>query len=494
MAVRLKQSICDPPLVRAVDIPAEEQRKNRTMDKPNVGGGNETEGLMGEPFEPPSTTAVLECSFEEAIESYITSHPNHLADEAGSDQAGLSRRPVSPKARSSAENFRKLFFPSVSTMEWNDWRWQLRNRIRDISGIERIIRLSEDERNAILHNPRPLPLGITPYYASLLDPDDPAQPLRRTVVPVTAEFKRNPGEADDPLSEDKDSPVPGLVHRYPDRVLFLATEYCSAYCRFCTRARMVGHSGQGFFNTLDWEQALAYIEAHTEVRDVVLSGGDPLILSDEKLEWLLMRLRRIPHVDIVRLGTKVPVVLPQRITPALVRMLRHYHPLWMSIHFTHPDEITPEVSLACNRLADAGVVLGSQSVLLAGINDNVETMRRLVHGLMKIRVRPYYLYQCDPISGSAHFRTPVSKGIEIIQGLRGHTSGYAVPQYVIDAPGGGGKVPLIPNYVCGRDGDDLLLTNYEGGTFRYPDPAGRTKGRTGSARKGNAKPSASAKS
>jgi len=319
-----------------------------------------------------------------------------------------------------------------------------------------------------------LPLAITPYYASLLDRNNPLQPLRRSVIPVTAEYLHSAGEAADPLGEDHDSPVPGLVHRYPDRVLFLVTDFCSTYCRYCTRSRMVGH-GNGFSaNMARWEQALAYIAGTPAVRDVLLSGGDPLTLPDESLQWLLSRLRRIKHVEFVRIGTKAPVVLPQRITPTLTRMLKKYHPLWMSIHVTHPEELTPEVSQACERLADAGIPLGSQTVLLSGINDRVETMKALVHGLLKVRVKPYYLYQCDPILGSAHFRTPVEKGLEIIRGLRGHTTGYAVPTYVIDAPGGGGKIPLLPEYVMGRDGEDLLLKNYDGRAYRYPDRGGKT--------------------
>jgi lysine 2,3-aminomutase len=384
--------------------------------------------------------------------------------------AGLPRLPANSRSRA----FRKRFFPNVTSTEWNDWHWQLRNRIRDISQVGRIIRLSADERSAISRHAGPLPVAITPYYASLLDPDDPYQPVRRTVVPVNDEYVRTPGEADDPLGEDAHSPVPGLVHRYPDRVLFLVTGFCSTYCRYCTRSRMVGGGGEHSFNLEQWEQAIAYIEATPVVRDVLVSGGDPLTLPDEKLAWLLSRLRRIPHVEMLRLGSKVPVVLPQRITADLTRMLKRYHPLWMSIHFTHPDELTPEVGQACERLADAGIPLGSQTVLLAGINDKVETMRRLVHGLLRLRVKPYYLYQCDPISGSAHFRTPVEKGLEIIRGLRGFTTGYAVPAYVIDAPGGGGKIPLLPEYVLGRDGSDLVLRNYEGRTYRYPDPCAAT--------------------
>ncbi|HYA02188.1 MAG TPA: KamA family radical SAM protein, partial [Syntrophobacteria bacterium] len=330
-----------------------------------------------------------------------------------------------------------------------------------------------EEQRAVERHAGALPLAITPYYASLLDPGDPHQPLRRTVVPVEGEYVRSSGEDDDPLGEDADTPVPGLVHRYPDRVLFLVTGFCSTYCRYCTRSRMVGKIGECRFNMDQWERAISYVEATPAVRDVLLSGGDPLTLGDDKLEWLLSRLRRIPHVEMLRIGSKAPVVLPQRVTPALTRMLKRFHPLWMSIHFTHPNELTPEVGQACERLADAGIPLGSQTVLLAGINDDVETMRRLVHGLLRIRVKPYYLYQCDPISGSAHFRTSVDKGQEIIQGLRGFTTGYAVPTYVIDAPGGGGKIPLLPDYLAGRDGNDLLLRNYAGRIYRYPDTRGQ---------------------
>jgi len=376
-----------------------------------------------------------------------------------------------PSFKTSARTrvFRKTFFPKATNEEWNDWHWQLRNRIRDIDGLSRILQLSDDERDAILRHEGQLPVSITPYYAGLLDAYNPLQPLRRTVVPVTAEFLHANGEADDPLGEDAHSPVPGLVHRYPDRVLFLVTGYCSTYCRYCTRSRMVGNGDGSNFTLGHWEKAIAYIESTPAIRDVLLSGGDPLTLSDEKLEWLLDRLRRIKHVEFLRIGTKAPVVLPQRITPALTRMLRRYHPLWMSIHFTHPDELTPETNQACARLADAGIPLGSQSVLLSGINDSVDVMKRLMHRLLKARVKPYYLYQCDPITGSSHFRTPVNRGIEILHGLRGNTTGYAVPTYVIDAPGGGGKVPLLPQYIEGRDEDGLLITNYEGNTYRYPD-------------------------
>jgi len=372
-----------------------------------------------------------------------------------------------------SQKFRQRFFPEASDTQWNDWRWQIRHRIIDLAGLERIIQLSSDERDAILYHNRSMHLAITPYYASLIDPGDPYQPIRRSVVMVNAEHQVLAEESIDPLAEDEDSPVPGLIHRYPDRVLFLVTGFCAVYCRYCTRSRLVGNqSTENRFNVQNWEKAITYIENHEEVRDVILSGGDPLTLGNNKLEWLLRRLRQIPHVEIIRLGTKVPVVLPQRITNTFVNMLKQFHPLWMSIHFTHPDELTPETAQACSRLADAGLPLGSQTVLLKGINDNVETMKQLTQGLMKIRVKPYYLYQCDPVQGSAHFRTSVNKGLEIIAGLRGFTSGYAVPSYVIDSPGGGGKIPLLPEYVVGRDGIDLLLRNYEGKIFRYPDSAG----------------------
>jgi lysine 2,3-aminomutase len=290
------------------------------------------------------------------------------------------------------------------------------------------------------------------------------------VVPVMGEYTKSAGEDDDPLGEGHHSPVRGLVHRYPDRVLFLVTGICTTYCRYCTRSRLVGASGEKAIKKSYHEKALEYIAAVPRIRDVLLSGGDPLSMDDERLEFLLSRLRQIPHVEFVRIGTKVPAVLPQRITPSLLRVFKKHAPVWMSVHFTHPDEITPEVAEACGKLADAGVPLGSQTVLLKGVNDDVDTMKRLVHALLTIRVRPYYLYQCDPISGSAHFRTPVAKGLEIIRGLRGYTTGYAVPHYVIDAPGGGGKIPLVPDYVVGRDGDDLLLRNYEGNIYRYHDP------------------------
>jgi lysine 2,3-aminomutase len=378
----------------------------------------------------------------------------------------------SPAISARSQAFRRRFYPEAGIEDWNDWRWQARHRIRTLDDLTRIIRPSADELAAIERHQGPLPVGITPYYASLLDRDDPEQPLRKTVVPVLDEYAHTASEADDPLGEDNDSPMPGLVHRYPDRVLLLVTNFCSVYCRYCTRARLVGATGERALKHAQIERALDYIRATQTVRDVLISGGDPLAMDDHKLDWILGALREIPHVDFIRIGSKQPVVMPQRITQDFTRMLKKNGPIWMSLHFTHPDELTPEVAAACARLADAGVPLGSQTVLLKGVNDDVETMTHLMHGLLKIRVKPYYLYQCDPISGSAHFRTSVDKGLEIIEGLRGHTTGYAVPTYVIDGPGGGGKIPLQPDYVVGRDGDDLLLRNYAGRTFRYPDPDG----------------------
>jgi lysine 2,3-aminomutase len=379
----------------------------------------------------------------------------------------VARRSGSSNARTQV--FRERFFPDATDEQWDDWRWQVRHRIRTPDQFAAMVNLSAVEHDALLHGGTMLPVGVTPYYMSLIDPDDPRQPLRKTVVPTTAEFTRMPGEADDPLGEEGHSPVPGLVHRYPDRVLLLPLDFCSTYCRYCTRSRMVGH-GEIVPNEARLDAIFDYLEQATQVRDVLISGGDPLALSDDRLDAILSRLRSIPHIEFVRIGTKMPAVLPQRITPQLCGVLRRYHPLWMSLHFVHPDECTPESSQACGRLADAGIPLGSQTVLLQGVNDDVETMRQLVHRLLMMRVRPYYLYQCDPISGSSHFRTPVSKGLEIIAGLRGYTTGYAVPTYVIDAPGGGGKIPLQPESVVGRDGDFLLLRNFEGKTFRYPDP------------------------
>ncbi len=373
-----------------------------------------------------------------------------------------------------SKKFRRQFYPEATRDDWNNWKWHVRNRVRKLDQLSRFIQLTPNEQEAIRLRTDNLPIAITPYYLSLLDPIDASQPLRRTHIPLTNEFIHTPGEDPDPLNEDHSTTVPGLVHRYPDRVLFLTTGFCSTYCRYCTRSRMVGETnGEYSFNISQWETAAQYIEAHPEIRDCLLSGGDPLSIDNSKLEWLLTRLRRIKHLEFIRIGTKIPVVMPQRITKDLCRMLKKFHPLWMSIHFTHPDELTIETIEACSRLADAGIPLGSQTVLLKGINDDISILKPLMQGLLKARVKPYYLYQCDPVSGSAHFRTPVEKGLEIIRQLRGHTTGYAVPQFVVDAPGGGGKIPLLPDYIYGREGDDLLLKNFENKVYRYPDPEGQ---------------------
>jgi len=378
-------------------------------------------------------------------------------------------KPIDSRRRA-GERFRRRFFREATLDEWNDWRWQLRKRIRDRAGLERIFPLSPEERSAVDAIGGHLPVGITPYYASLIDRDDLHDPIRRTMIPLPGEFLTGPGEADDPLAEDAYMPVPGLVHRYPDRVLFLVTNFCATYCRYCTRARLVGQTGEYHFNPKQYEEAIAYIAANPRIRDVLLSGGDPLTMSDDRIEWILSRLHAIPHVEFLRIGSKIPAVLPQRITPALCNMLRRFHPFWLSIHFMHPREISHEVAEACGRLADAGIPLGAQIVLTRGVNDDLETMKALVLGLLRIRVRPYYIYQCDPISGSAHLRTPVETGLKIVAGLRGFVTGYAVPTFVVDAPGGGGKIPLFPDTLIGRDGDYALFRNYEGKTFRYYDP------------------------
>ena len=362
----------------------------------------------------------------------------------------------------------KKFFTGITLKDWCSWEWQIKNSLTSVEDLQKIFTLSEEELSALTDRQGLLPVRITPYYASLISSDNAEQPLRKCVIPVLNEHILSKGKVADPLAEEKHSPLPNIVHRYPDRVLFLVTDFCSTYCRYCTRSRRVGKTCSNANSSLQqWEKAFNYIKAHTEVRDVLISGGDPLTMSDDKLVYLLSRLKEIKHLQMIRIGTKVPVVLPQRITSALVNKLRKFHPLYISIHFTHPDEITPEVAKACERLADAGIPLGSQTVLLKDINDDKETMMSLFHKLLQIRVKPYYLYQCDPIPGSAHFRVPVEKGLELMRGIRGFTSGYAIPTYVIDAPGGGGKTPLLPEYFMGIEDDCVILKNYEGKIFRY---------------------------
>ena len=361
------------------------------------------------------------------------------------------------------------FWHDVSDADWNDWRWQLKHRIATVEQLQRFMPTltPEELAGATLANHK-LALGITPYFFNLIDPADENCPVRRQMIPRVEETQTAPWEMSDPCGEDSHSPVPGLVHRYPDRVLFLVTDRCASYCRYCTRSRLVSNASGYDFHP-EYDKQIAYIAAHPEIRDVLLSGGDPLLLSDEKLENLLSRLRAIPHVEFLRIGTRIPIFLPQRITPELCAMLKQFHPLFISIHSNHPRELTTEVRDALGRLADAGVPLGNQTVLLRHVNDTPEVMKALVQKLLMSRVKPYYIYQCDLIAGSAHLRASVAKGLEIMEKLRGHTTGYAVPTYVIDAPGGGGKVPVNPEYVLCRNAGRVLVRNYEGKIFEYPE-------------------------
>ncbi len=361
------------------------------------------------------------------------------------------------------------YWTGDDTEKWDDYKWQLRNRVNTLSDLESRINLTDVERAGVLLAGNKLAMSITPHFFNLVDKDDPDCPIRRQIIPRIEEGWTAPEELADPCGEDSHMPVPGLVHRYPDRVLFLVTDRCASYCRYCTRSRVVSGVGEQHLE-MNWEAAFKYLEAHTEVRDVLLSGGDPLLLTDNILDRLLTRLRSIPHIQFVRIGSRIPIFLPQRITPELCTMLRKHHPLFISIHTNHPRELTSEVRDALGRLADAGIPLGNQSVLLRGVNDSVEVQKALVHKLLMCRVRPYYLYQCDLITGSSHLRTSVSEGVAIIEGLRGHTTGYAIPQYVIDGPGGGGKIPINPNYVVETAPGKVTLRNYEGGIFEYPDP------------------------
>ena len=364
---------------------------------------------------------------------------------------------------------RKELFPNVTDAEWNDWRWQVRNRVETLEELKKYIELTPAEEEGVKKSLATLRMAITPYYLSLIDPNNPHCPIRRQAIPTAAEVHQSPADLLDPLHEDEDSPVPGLTHRYPDRVLFLITDMCSMYCRHCTRRRFAGqHDCESTQDRI--QAAIDYIARTPQVRDVLLSGGDALMVGDKMLESIIQRLRAIPHVEIIRLGSRTPVVCPQRITDDLVNMLKKYHPIWLNTHFNHPNEVTEEAMAACAKLADAGVPLGNQTVLLRGVNDDTEIMKQLVHDLVRMRVRPYYIYQCDLSMGLEHFRTPVSKGIEIIENLRGHTSGYCVPTFVVDAPGGGGKIPVMPQYVISQSPHKVILRNYEGVIPTYTEP------------------------
>lgn len=371
--------------------------------------------------------------------------------------------------KSTPASRRLRFFSHVSDEKWNDWRWQVSNRIETLDELKKYIQLTSEEEEGVRKSLKTLRMAITPYYLTLIDPDNPYCPIRKQAIPSAAEVHQAKADLLDPLHEDGDSPVPGLTHRYPDRVLFLITDMCSMYCRHCTRRRFAGQSDAAAPQD-NIEKAIQYIAKTPQVRDVVLSGGDALLVSDEKLEYIIQKLRAIPHVEIIRIGSRTPVVLPQRITQSLVDMLKKYHPVWLNTHFNHSDEITQEAKDALARLADAGVPLGNQSVLLKGVNDCVHVMKKLVHNLVLNRVRPYYIYQCDLSMGLEHFRTPVSKGIEIVENLRGHTSGFSVPTFVVDAPGGGGKIPVMPQYVVSQSPNRVVLRNFEGVITTYTEP------------------------
>ena len=363
----------------------------------------------------------------------------------------------------------------ITEEQWNNWLWQLTNTIRTVDDLKKVINLTPDEEEGVRISTKTIPLNITPYYASLMNKDDPRCPIRMQSVPISEEMHKTKYDMEDPLHEDEDSPVPGLTHRYPDRVLFLVTNQCSMYCRYCTRRRFSGQIGMGVPKK-QLDAAIGYIRDTPAVRDVLISGGDGLLINDTILEYILKNLREIPHVEIIRIGTRAPVVFPQRITENLCTILKKYHPVWLNTHFNTSIEITEESKKACEMLADAGVPVGNQAVILAGINDSVAIMKKLMHDLVKIRVRPYYIYQCDLSEGIGHFRAPISKGIEIIEGLRGHTSGYAVPTFVVDAPGGGGKITLQPNYILSQSPTKTVLRNFEGVITTYPEPKQYTPG------------------
>jgi lysine 2,3-aminomutase len=366
----------------------------------------------------------------------------------------------------------KNFFKGVTEKEWYDWQWQIRNRITRLEDLARIISLTEEEKEGIKKVLGVYRMAITPYYASLMDEEDPLCPIRMQAVPTIYETHKSSADLHDPLGEDRDMVVPNLVHRYPDRVLFLITDQCSMYCRFCTRRRLVGHVDKPRKKE-ELQAAFEYIRKNRKIRDVVISGGDPLTTSDEHIEYILKELRSIKHIEIIRLGSRTPVVLPMRITSELVKMLKKYQPIYLNTHFNHPKEITEDSRAACERLADGGIIVSNQSVLLRRINSSYVVMKKLCQQLLTIRVRPYYIFQCDLSEGIEHFRTPVSKGFEIIERMRGHTSGLAVPTLVVDMPGGGGKVPIFPNYLISMSENATVFRNYKGFISIYKEPVER---------------------
>ena len=376
---------------------------------------------------------------------------------------------VSPNVRSRFEPGPRGIWRDVPDALWNDWHWQQRERVTGLERLERVVNVTPEERRAAIETEAEFQMGITPYYAALMDPDDPHCPIRLQSVPTMEETFVAAADLDDPLAEERDMPTPGITHRYPDRVLFYTTHNCPVYCRHCTRKRKVSDPTSAAAKR-QIEDSLAYIAAHPEIRDVVISGGDPLSLSDDRLDYVLGRLRAIPHVEIFRLGTRNLVTLPQRVTDDFVHMLRKHHPVYVNTHFNHPKECTAEAFEAARRLADAGCVIGNQMVLLRGVNDDPRTVKELNHKLLLMRIRPYYIYQCDLSKGISHFRTPVETGIQIIEHLRGHTSGLAVPHFVVDAPSGGGKIPVQPQYVVSHEGKKWVFRNYAGKEFEYFEP------------------------
>ncbi|MFH1577790.1 MAG: KamA family radical SAM protein [Candidatus Omnitrophota bacterium] len=359
-------------------------------------------------------------------------------------------------------------FKEVNPLDWEDWHWQIKHRIYSADQLSQIIKLTPEEAEGIKRGRGNMSMAITPFWLTLIDPEDAHCPIRRQSVPTIYESQIGPHEMVDPCAEDRDSSAPHLVHRYPDRVLLLATEQCAMYCRHCTRRRLVGENKKAPASN-SWDAAIEYIKSNRKIRDVLISGGDPLMLEDNVLEDLIKKVRSISHVEFLRIGTRLPATLPQRINDDLIKMLKKYSPLWISIHFNHPKEITKRCRIACEMLADNGFPLGSQTVLLKGINDRPYIMKKLMHELLKIRVRPYYIYQCDPVKGTQHFRTPVAVGINIIEKMRGHTTGYAVPTYVIDGPGGGGKIPVGSNYLLSQAKGKYVLRNYRGKIYTYSE-------------------------
>ena len=422
-------------------------------------------GFFGMKYEP-------DCGGEPQMRSFGDTQPlSHQRFPAASAEAASHLSPAAyPRPDLAPVTWREHYFPNVPDASWDDWRWQFRNRVKTLCELERFFPCDAAERRLLENVLTEFRLGITPYYLSLIDPGNPDDPLRRQAVPCVEEFHFGREGEMDPLAEDEFSPVPGIVHRYPDRCLLIATNSCALYCRYCTRKRTM-QDGEAPLPARAFDAMIDYIARTPAIRDVIISGGDPLTWSSRRLHRLLARLRAIPHLEIIRLGSRVPVTLPQRVDAELCSTLEQFGPIWINVHFNHPREVTREAAAACDRLLRSGIPLNNQAVLLRGVNDDVEVIRSLVHALMRIKVRPYYLYNCDPVHGAHHFRTPVAKGIEIIEALRGHTSGLAVPTFVVDAPDGGGKVPIQPDYLLSYQDGRAVMRNFQGRLFNYDDPA-----------------------